>query len=80
MINERLQELYDAVYEYTNIIDDTALNILDEVVEEHGVESICDDFLNEVDISAENEELLAAAFIEADERCNDEADLCNDEY
>jgi hypothetical protein len=80
MINERLQELYDAVYEYTNIIDDTALNILDEVVEERGVESICVDFLNEVDISAENEELLAAAFIEAAERCNDEADLCNDEY
>jgi len=72
MKNEKLQKLYDVVYEYTDIMNDDALNILDDVVAEFNVEHIADAFFDESEISPEDTELLAEAFIEAAARCADE--------
>ena len=72
MTQEKLQELYDVVYEYTGMLDDTALNILDEVIDEMGVEHIADAFFDETLMSVEDAELLGNAFIIAAERCAEE--------
>jgi hypothetical protein len=71
MTNEQLQDLYDVVYEYTDIMNDDALEILDDVVREFEAASIYDDWLDDEDLPEESAELLASVFIEAAERCEE---------
>ena len=75
MTNEQLQDLYDVVYEYTDLMNDGALDILDDVVSEFKAASIYDDWLDDEDLPKESAELLASVFIEAAARCKDECYL-----
>ena len=69
MTNAQLQDMYDDVYAYTEILNDDALEILDEVVTELGVESIYDDWLDDEDLPEEDAARLAEAFLKAAARC-----------
>ena len=71
MTNAQLQDLYDVVYEYTDIMNDDALEILDDVVREFKAESIYDDWLDDENLPEESASLLASVFIEAAERCEE---------
>ena len=71
MTNAQLQDMYDVVYEYTDIMNDDALEILDDVVREFKAESIYDDWLDDEDLPEESAELLASVFIEAAARCEE---------
>jgi hypothetical protein len=52
MKNEKVLRLYDAVYQYTDVLNDKALNILDEQLDAKGVydgfEALMDDPLTDL--------------------------------
>jgi hypothetical protein len=74
MTIDKLQSLYDAVYEYTDQLNDEALNILDAVAEEHGADDIMMKFLTDGVVTHEEAVLLAEVFKMAADECEAEAE------
>ncbi len=71
MTQEKLQSLYDAIYEYTDVLGDTALDILDDEVDKYNAEYILDKFLNEAELTEAEAKRLAYVFEVAEEGCRD---------
>jgi hypothetical protein len=74
MTIDKLQSLYDAVYEYTDELNDEALDILDTVAEAHGADDILQKFLTDGVVTHEEAVLLAAVFEMAAEECEAEVE------
>jgi hypothetical protein len=74
MTIDKLQSLYDAVYEYTDELNDEALDILDAVAEAHGADDILQKFLTDGVVTHDEAVLLAAVFEMAAEECEAEVE------
>jgi len=74
MTIDKLQSLYDAVYEYTDQLNDEALNILDTVAEAHGADDIMMKFLTDGVVTYDEAVLLAAVFEMAADECEAEVE------
>jgi hypothetical protein len=74
MTIDKLQSLYDAVYEYTDQLNDEALDILDAVAEEYGADDILQKFLTDGVVTHEEAVLLAEVFEMAAEECEAEVE------
>ena len=74
MTIDKLQSLYDAVYEYTDQLNDEALDILDAVAEEYGADDILQKFLTDGVVTQEEAVLLAEVFEMAAEECEAEVE------
>jgi hypothetical protein len=74
MTIDKLQSLYDAVYEYTDELNDEALDILDAVAEEYGADDILQKFLTDGVVTHEEAVLLAEVFEMAAEECEAEVE------
>jgi hypothetical protein len=74
MTIDKLQSLYDAVYEYTDQLNDEALDILDTVAEEYGADDILQKFLTDGVVTHEEAVLLAEVFEMAAEECEAEVE------
>ena len=74
MTIDKLQSLYDAVYEYTDQLNDEALDILDTVAEEHGADDILQKFLTDGVVTHEEAVLLAEVFEMAADECEAEVE------
>jgi hypothetical protein len=74
MTIDKLQSLYDAVYEYTDQLNDEALDILDTVAEAHGADDILQKFLTDGVVTQEEAVLLAEVFEMAAEECEAEVE------
>jgi hypothetical protein len=72
MTQDKLQRLYNAVYKYTDQLNDDALEILDNVVDRYEASHLLEAFLDETPISDADAELLARALREAAAQCKDE--------
>jgi len=71
MTQKKLQKLYDNVYDYTDQLDDKALNILDNVVDRYEASHLLEAFLDEIPMSDAEAELLAQALREAADECDE---------
>ena len=71
MTQKKLQKLYDNVYDYTDQLDDKALNILDDVVDRFEASHLLEAFLDEIPMSDAEAELLAQALREAADECDE---------
>jgi transcriptional regulator of aromatic amino acid metabolism len=71
MTQKRLQKLYDNVYDYTDQLDDKALNILDDVVDRYEASHLLEAFFDETPMTEAEADLLAVAFREAAEECDE---------
>ncbi len=71
MTQKKLQKLYDNVYDYTDQLDDKALNILDDVVDRYEASHLLEAFLDEIPMSDAEAELLAQALREAADECDE---------
>jgi len=71
MTQKKLQKLYDNVYDYTDQLDDKALNILDDVVDRYEATHLLEAFLDEIPMSDAEAELLARALREAADECDE---------
>jgi hypothetical protein len=74
MTQKKLQKLYNNVYNYTDQLDDEALEILDDVVERYEASHLLEAFLDEIPMSDAEAELLAVALREAAEECEEQCD------
>jgi hypothetical protein len=74
MTIDKLQSLYDAVYEYTDELNDEALDILDAVAEAHGADDIMMKFLTTGVVTHDEAVLLAAVFEMAAAECEAEVE------
>jgi hypothetical protein len=74
MTIDKLQSLYDAVYEYTDELNDEALDILDTVAEAHGADDVLQKFLTDGVVTHEEAVLLAEVFEMAAEECEAEVE------
>jgi len=74
MTIDKLQSLYDAVYEYTDQLNDEALDILDTVAEAHGADDILQKFLTVGVVTHEEAVLLAEVFEMAADECEAEVE------
>lgn len=71
MTQKKLQKLYDNVYDYTDQLNDKALNILDDVVDRYEASHLLEAFLDEIPMSDAEAELLAQALREAADECDE---------
>lgn len=75
MKNEKVLRLYDAVYQYTDVLNDAALNILDEQLDAKGVydgfEALMDDPATDLPWLTATLmcEAMRQALIECEDRC-----------
>ena len=74
----KLQELYDVVYEFTDVLNDGALDILDNVLDNMSASELMDKWFNVVELTDEEFELLCEAFVVAADNCEEAAEEYED--
>lgn len=74
----KLQELYDVVYEFTDVLNDGALDILDDVLDNMSASELMDKWFDEEELTDEEFELLCEAFVVAADKCEEAAEEYED--
>lgn len=79
MKKEELEALYGRIYDFTDVVGDDALEVLDSHIENEGLTEVFDRFLDEADLSEADAARLGMCFEEILSECEFEFGEFDDE-